>query len=607
MIDRLRAKSLFFTLVTSFLLTSAVNAQANGNIDDRFGDAMAPAYIKYYEADTEHQITVNPFLQVGNKDNPIVLDPKEGYIWVIDKAGNFCIGPEATSPWGKKYENGYIRPEDGKPKKKGDKEEYGHVSLVGGEVGRIGGELAMENGVWIMNNKSGRYNYFAKNRTEKQLKEAGEYLKSIAPQVTELKYEWLDGYYPPKKATMKSMEDIEYHDNIDLKYAWNGESKELGKDFVAKTPYITWNNKVKFQELFYVDTKDRYLKSKGIIIRVRENISAPEKSKITLKTRSDSLDTLIGLPKVKKGEIDYFRGKANYSFSKDYEYNPYAGEIVFEKATAMDAVNHIRDHDWKAYTIIVNMLRGGEKNILKTATARASSYKGWINEGPFKGQEIAIQLWKVSGEKTPYVFEIGFDGETKDIPELDKKSAWLMEKLKNSGVLAKEGSSKTEATFDKTGTFKEVAHSPVVPEPKAVSYPALTGFKALNVDGTINVTTTTTKVKVMEEEGIEGSLVQSLFNDKPLAVKLLGCTGKESIVKAKIIGLKDGSLVAIKADSVLDNPKSLTAMRAVLANRLQAINTVGEAHIDYLKKHVKKEVGTRETRLYNWPGYSKLQ
>lgn len=604
MLERLRAKPFFLALAASILLTGAY-ATTDVNLDEKFGDATAPAYIKYYEADTEHQIAVNPFLQVGNKDNPIVLDPNEGYIWAIDKAGNFCIGPEATSPWGKKYKDGYIRPEDGKAKKKGDKEEYGHTSLIGGDIGRVGGELAMENGVWIMNNKSGRYNYRAKSRTEEHLKAAGEYVKSIAPQIKEIKYEWLDGYYPPKKANMKSIVDIEYHDNIDLKYAWDGESKKLGKEFVSKTPFITWNNKVKFKEAFYVDTKDRYLKNEGLIIRARLDVSSPDKSKITLKARSNSLDKLIGLPKVKKGEMDYFRGKATYSFSKDYVFNPYAGEIQFDKATAMDIVNHIRNYDWKTYTVIVNMLRRGENNVLRTATARASSYKGWINEGPYKGEEIAIQLWKVSGEKTPYVFEIGFDGETKDIPELDKKSAWLMEKLKSSGVLAKEGVSKTEATFEKTGTFKELAHSPVIPEPKAVSYPSLTGFKAINVDGTINVATTDKKVNVMKEDGVEGSVVQSLVNDKPLDVKVLGSTGREAIVKAKIIGLEDGVLVAVKADSVLDTAKSLKAMRAVLATQLKAINIVGEANIDYLNKHVKKEVGTRETRLYNWPG-SKL-
>ena len=151
-------------------------------LDEKFGYAAPPAYIKHYEADKSGRVLINPYLQVASKDFPAVLVVKEApYNWVIDAGGNVAIIPEAAHPYGRTYPNGFFRPEDQSTRKPGTRENYGHVSALAGTPGRISGEILYDKDTnsWIINNKSGRYTKHNSDRSPEQLVNAATLIREV--------------------------------------------------------------------------------------------------------------------------------------------------------------------------------------------------------------------------------------------------------------------------------------------------------------------------------------------------------------------------------------------------------------------------------------------
>lgn len=151
-------------------------------LDEKFGYAAPPAYIKHYEADKSGKVLINPYLQVASKDFPAVLVVKEApYNWVIDAGGNVAIIPEAAHPYGRTYPAGFFRPEDQSTRKPGTRENYGHVSALAGTPGRISGEILFDKdtNTWVINNKSGRYTKHNPDRSPEQLVNAATTIREV--------------------------------------------------------------------------------------------------------------------------------------------------------------------------------------------------------------------------------------------------------------------------------------------------------------------------------------------------------------------------------------------------------------------------------------------
>ncbi len=151
-------------------------------LDEKFGVASPPAYVKHYEANREGKVILNPYLQVATKAFPAILDVKQApYNWVINVDGEVAITPEAAHPLGRTYEKGFFRPEDQSQRKPGTRENFGHVSALGGAPGRISGEILYDKGTksWIVNNKSGRYSKHNTDRTPQQLVNAAVLIRSV--------------------------------------------------------------------------------------------------------------------------------------------------------------------------------------------------------------------------------------------------------------------------------------------------------------------------------------------------------------------------------------------------------------------------------------------
>lgn len=151
-------------------------------LDELYGVASQPAYIKHYEADRDGKVLISPYLQVATKEFPAILDAKMApYNYVIDAEGRVTIIPEAPHPLGRVYPNGFFRPEDQSEKKPGTRENYGHVSSLAGGPGRISGEILYdkETGTYTVNNKSGRYSKHNKDRTPQQLANAARLIRQV--------------------------------------------------------------------------------------------------------------------------------------------------------------------------------------------------------------------------------------------------------------------------------------------------------------------------------------------------------------------------------------------------------------------------------------------
>src|SRR5512142_52247 len=121
-------KSLLGALLLAVAAVPAL-AQEVDPLDQKYGVASPPAYIKHYEANKDGKVILNPYLQVATKEFPAILDPKMApYNCTIDMQGRVSIIPEAAHPLGRTYEKGFFRPEDQSQRKPGTRENFGHVS-----------------------------------------------------------------------------------------------------------------------------------------------------------------------------------------------------------------------------------------------------------------------------------------------------------------------------------------------------------------------------------------------------------------------------------------------------------------------------------------------
>ena len=225
-----------FLVGALLLLVASLPVQAaqpaGKELDKLYGIASTPAYVKHYEVDKKTgKFWLHPYLQVAGEAHPGVLDPaKAPYNWVMDTDGNVRVNTESNNPYGRKYEKGYVRPEDNSNRKPGTTEKDGHVSTLGGEKGRIGGEFLYDKAAktWTINNKSGRYSNHNPDRTPDQLKNAVERIKKI---VNPGSAPWGKVVY----LVRYSPKDVRAKILADPKIQYNRPDK---KEVIEKDPYL---------------------------------------------------------------------------------------------------------------------------------------------------------------------------------------------------------------------------------------------------------------------------------------------------------------------------------------------------------------------------------
>lgn len=559
----------------------AAAAFAGSNPDAEFGAVSAPGYLKYYDTDYSDRVATNPYMQVGTPETPLFVDEGTEYIWIIDKDGRFVLGEEAKSPWGRTYRYGFVRPEDGSVKGDGYSEKYGHAALVGGKPARIAGELFYEKGAWVMNNKSSRFTKGRADRTEAQLKNAAALFVSLAPAVSEVKVKYLTEYGARRQfATKADMTDIEYHYQLDPAGALVPGTGKLSRAFMEKTPFIKWKNKPAYKEGFYIDTYDRYLKKRNQVLRVRFDLKKPEKSKVTLKSRSADVSKVTFFGHEPGGEIDAFFGEEAYSYSVDTPVR--RDDLDLTTATPAQVFELLKRRDPAFYALTRGLRAQGLAKIGASPVMSMGKFKGKIAQGGFAGREVELQVWTVKGDAVPVLAEVGFSGDITDKAKLDARDRWLSAILKRNGLLAADpGGSKTEISFGLAGRFHASDDF----------LKALEGPQCRNADGTVNILLAeadgaAAKVAATYgERAAAGTVRQTLVPEsgKALPVVVLDGPGSGSCT-AVIAGMKDGVLVAVAGADRAGLRKIVDS----LGNRGAAINAVGDANVAFLKANVKR-------------------
>ncbi|MCX7167259.1 MAG: hypothetical protein NTV11_13435 [Rhodocyclales bacterium] len=156
-------------------------AQSVQSLDQKYGMASSPAYIKHYETDKAGKVLINPYMQAASNEFPAILFVKDDYDWVMDAEARIMLMPGIRHPYGRTYTKAAVRPEDGRNMKVGTKETYGHPSLLAGGPGRISGEIIYDEGTnsYTISNKSGRYSKHNTDRTPEQLVAAATLIREV--------------------------------------------------------------------------------------------------------------------------------------------------------------------------------------------------------------------------------------------------------------------------------------------------------------------------------------------------------------------------------------------------------------------------------------------
>lgn len=192
---------------------------------------------------------------------------------------------------------------------------------------------------------------------------------------------------------------------------------------------------------FYVDSKDRLLEKKKLIIRVRDG-------KITAKARATAPTALLDLEKCSEKiyETDYF-GKLEYSISSDIKFTKEEFDASPSKWTIPDLLGFMG----KKCPALADQLRpvvkdGAGIEILGAATI-CDADVDLKHPLAKKVKDAGLAVWFFPPTNKALV-ELAFTGYVRDKATLDKLHADIEKFLKEAGLLKAEQISKTEQYFN---------------------------------------------------------------------------------------------------------------------------------------------------------------
>ena len=206
----------------------------------------------------------------------------------------------------------------------------------------------------------------------------------------------------------------------------------------------------KVRLITYIDTPDRQLGENSLIIRVREDLSKPKKSKITVKLRADSPKDFGDLKKYRKAEIDIVNGKKYYSASYDIRYNP--EDIDVRKVDVAAVMDLIEKKNPEAWSIVGPLLKPCRDRIKQTIVMLGLYWKGRVTEVP--GLVWAdYTIWSPY-YKTPSIFmaSLSFKGASSD-KNLERVALRIKDAMLANGIFSQSTGSKTQQIFDMSPDF----------------------------------------------------------------------------------------------------------------------------------------------------------
>lgn len=217
-------------------------------------------------------------------------------------------------------------------------------------------------------------------------------------------------------------------------------------DFVA---FESANAKEK--RVAFLDTADRAFKQANLIIRVREDVTKPWKSKITVKLRTPDPSNSPKLSKYEKAEIDVSGGVEKYSVSYDIPYFP--SEIDVREIDVAKVLAAIEDGNAEAWSL-VEPLSARFGDLKQTEVFRMMQWSGpqTLVNGT---TEVDLSIWSpYYRHSDTYVAEISFKGHVIERAKLDRIAASVTEKLQAAGAYIDVPDSKTEMVFSMSEGFE---------------------------------------------------------------------------------------------------------------------------------------------------------
>ncbi|ACJ27075.1 Conserved hypothetical protein [Shewanella piezotolerans WP3] len=246
---------------------------------------------------------------------------------------------------------------------------------------------------------------------------------------------------------------LEYHVNTGvgktLPYAANKITPEFKKAF----SFIKFDEDTSIKLVTFIDTPNRAFKEKAINIRVREHVTKPRKSKITVKLRAADPTSFGDVSNYRKAEIDYTNGKAAYSVSYDIPYSP--GDIDVKKVD-YEQVFKILKGNSAVWGIVGDIYEANKQDLAQTVVMRTHGWEGTLDDKRFDDIEIDFQLWTPYYRQPRVAFtEFSFKGSLKDEKRLEQAYNYLFKQVNavNLGEGDNQGS-KTNATFKMSKAFK---------------------------------------------------------------------------------------------------------------------------------------------------------
>ncbi|RTR37027.1 hypothetical protein EKG38_21310 [Shewanella canadensis] len=245
---------------------------------------------------------------------------------------------------------------------------------------------------------------------------------------------------------------LEYHVNTGVGGTLPYAAKAQTSSFKQAFNFIEFDDELSQKLVTYIDTPDRAFKAEHIQIRVREHITKPRKSKITVKFRAKAPEGFGELSSYRKAEIDYTKGKAAYSVSYDIPYSP--GDIDVKKLDIELVFNSLKKNK-VVWDMLGPIYESNKKQFIQTVVMRTNEWEGTLKDDRFSNLEIDFQLWTPYYRKPRVTFtEFSFKGHVSDKAKLEEAYQFLYQKVQEVGLSSGHQGSKTKATFKMTEGFK---------------------------------------------------------------------------------------------------------------------------------------------------------
>ena len=242
---------------------------------------------------------------------------------------------------------------------------------------------------------------------------------------------------------------IEYHFVLnDLTHIDEQYMPMMPDQVVEKlAPMFVIDPKGKMKNGMYIDTPDRKLKQKNLILRVK-------KGKLTVKARGATPENIMDLPKCerkkssKKYELDYF-GKPGYSISSSIRFVPEDLDIANNKITPVKVAAFLEGACSPLYAVVKDVL--ADPAVVIPGTTNQYKFKVKLGqENPLASNEdfeVDLAIWYFP-TTVRTVFELSFTGPASEQAQLEKLQKQTFTFLKERGLLSKNQISKTQTFFN---------------------------------------------------------------------------------------------------------------------------------------------------------------